>query len=87
MTIDYARAQRESPRLKGALTRAKNSGDPLKVLAAVEKAYDAFDEWGAWPDGWAHWRVALLDAQWTYRRDVDEWDDEILERFAAAERR
>lgn len=62
MSIDYEATRREYPRLKAALTRAKSSGDPLKVLDAVEGAYDRFDAWGAWPDAWALWRIAALDA-------------------------
>jgi hypothetical protein len=59
--IDYARAQREFPRLKGALTRAINAGDWHGVVTACEKAFDAFDEWGAWPDDWHRWENALMD--------------------------
>jgi hypothetical protein len=52
---------------KARLTRAKNSGDPLAVLAAVEKT---LDEWSgkAWPDGWHRWSVALGDAYYAYTR-------------------
>jgi hypothetical protein len=54
-------------RQKSALTRAKNSGDPLKVLDAVEKV---LDEWSgkAWPDDWSRWSVALYDAWAAYER-------------------
>lgn len=85
-TIDYARVKREHPKHKAALTRAKNSGSPLKVLAAVEKAYDAFDTWGAWPDDWAAWRVAAWDAHFDWLRSEEAEDDEgeINDRFSAA---
>lgn len=53
---------------KSALTRAKNSGDPAKVLAAVEKAVKAWNG-AVWPDAWATWRVALEDAANQARRD------------------
>lgn len=48
-------------RLKSRLTRAKNSGDPNKVLAEVKNAVET---WGthAWPDDWSHWKRAAEDA-------------------------
>jgi hypothetical protein len=72
-------------RQKGALTRAVNSGDPLKVLAAVERTLDEWDG-KAWPDGWATWSVALDDASWAFQRDGRYEGDtsEILARFEAA---
>jgi hypothetical protein len=88
--IDYAAAKREGPSLKTALTRAKNSGDPVKVLVAVEKAYAAFDRWGGWPDNWHTWNIAVGDAWFDYRRseayDDDTYDNGgvISARFAAA---
>lgn len=51
----------EYRKLKSALTRAKNSGDPKKVLAAVENAVAVFNA-KIWPDDWALWRIALEDA-------------------------
>jgi hypothetical protein len=62
MPIDYARMQREFPKQKAALTRAKNSGDPQKVLAACKAAVKVWDEIGAWPDVWHTWNIALSDA-------------------------
>jgi hypothetical protein len=50
-------------RQKGALTRAINSGDPLKVLATVQATtaeWEADDQ--AWPDDWARWQRAWGDA-------------------------
>lgn len=50
---------------KAALTRATNSRNPEKVMAAVVKAVR---EWrlppfnGFWPDDWARWQNALDDA-------------------------
>lgn len=76
--IDYDAARREMPKLKAALTRAKNGGDPVKVLAAIEQALDAFDRWGAWPDQWATWKVALDDAFWTFSRS-DAYDDDVYD--------
>lgn len=57
---------------KAALTRAINSGDKDKVIAACKKAVE---EWGdVWPDDWSRWQRALDDIQTTYRLedfDVD----------------
>lgn len=64
MPIDYARARRESPGLKSALTRAERSGDPQKVVAACRKAVVAWNAWGAWPDAWHRWENALRDARY-----------------------
>lgn len=60
MTDRYI-TNRDYRRQKTALTRAVNSGDPLKVLTAVERT---LGEWHdkAWPDDWHRWRVALDDA-------------------------
>ena len=59
---------------KAALTRAKNSGDPEKVVLACQKAVR---EWnadhpcaGAWPDHWSSWQRALDDAL-GYGRSVE----------------
>lgn len=53
--------------IKSALTRAENSGDPEKILAACEDAEAKFDAHG-WPD-W-HSRVARMrsDAQFSVQR-------------------
>lgn len=61
--IDYARMQRTHRKHKAALTRAKNSGDPLKVEAACRAAVREWDEIGAWPDDWATWQAALNDSR------------------------
>ena len=62
-TIDYARMQREAPRLKAMLTRAQKSGDPQKVLTACKEAVRVWNEIGAWPDNWHTWNIALQDAR------------------------
>jgi hypothetical protein len=64
MSIDYERSRREHPKLKTALTRAINSGDPKRVETACRKAVAAWRLWGAWPDDWHRWNVALGDAHW-----------------------
>jgi hypothetical protein len=54
---------------KSRLTRAKNSGDPHKVVAVVTAQ---FDEWNdgdyAYPDNWHDWQRALDDADYAIRR-------------------
>jgi hypothetical protein len=62
MTVDYKAMQNELPKLRAALTRAKNSGDPHKVIAVVDKAARRFDEIG-WPDQWPTWTIAKSDAE------------------------
>ena len=74
MTIDYERMNRIYPKQKAALTRAENSGDPNKVVAAVLKAVHEWNEVGAWPDGWHRWNIAYQDAMsLIYGRMV--WED------------
>lgn len=72
----------EYSKLKANLTRAKNSGDGRKVLAAVEKAVEVF-ETKIWPDDWALWRGALDDASHTtqmqaHRIAVDDEYDRLM---------
>jgi hypothetical protein len=65
--IDYARMNRESPKLKAALTRAEKKGERRSpeqreaVLLACAKAVRVWDEIGAWPDNWSNWQRALDD--------------------------
>jgi hypothetical protein len=65
MPIDYERAKKESPRLKAALTRALNQTNLLNrrlaVINACKQAVAEWDIWGAWPDGWHRWNIALQD--------------------------
>jgi len=68
MPIDYARAAREFPKQKAALTRAINSKDPAKVVAACTKAVKEWDEVGSWPDSWHRWNIALGDAYGWHRQ-------------------
>lgn len=73
---DYQTMNRELPKLKSRLTRAKNAGDPVKILTAVEAAVEAFNRFG-WPDQWSTWRIALEDAYETFRRSA-AGDDDLL---------
>ena len=69
---DYDRLNRMVRRHRSALTRAKNSGDPRKVIAAVDAAFAEFDEPGnIWPDSWHVWNIARLDAVMEVARE--EW--------------
>lgn len=67
---DYDALNKMVRKHKAALTRAKNSGDPEKVVAAVEKAFADFDA-GMWPDNWHLWEIAKRDAELAIRRR--EW--------------
>jgi hypothetical protein len=69
--IDYARARREFPKQKAALTRAIKTGDVNKIRAACAKAVAEWDAVGAWPDDWARWERALNDAlPWYENEDL-----------------
>jgi hypothetical protein len=63
MAINYERAAKLYPKQKAALTRAVNSGDAIKIKAAVTQAVREWNECGAWPDAWSRWQRALDDAQ------------------------
>ena len=49
MSVDYARAKREHPKQKAALTRAVKSRDPERVKAACKAAVAAWETWGPGP--------------------------------------
>ena len=73
MAIDYERAKKSGPKLKAMLTRAlnvqKDATKPgeystlrrMAVLKACKAAVAEWEQWGAWPDGWARWQRALDD--------------------------
>jgi len=65
-------SQREYRRLKSNLTRATNSGDPLKVIKACREARDAF-EGCVWPDDWNRWASAHRDAAHQLQREAMDW--------------
>lgn len=58
----FAQLSKELPNLKRNLTRAKNSGDPRKVVIAADAALKRFEEIG-WPDCWSDFQRARDDAQ------------------------
>ena len=48
---------------KARLTRAINSGDPVRIITAVTNEFDEWDERGvAYPDDWHRWERARQDA-------------------------
>ena len=58
-------------RQKTALTRAINSGDPIKVLLTCRATYQEWNDNNViWPDDWARWRNAWDDALYSLRREV-----------------
>ena len=64
MTIDYALANKLHRKHKSALTRAKNTRDPHKVIAAVNAFYDEFEDAGLpLTDDWHTWSIAKSDAE------------------------
>lgn len=63
---DYAAMKKELPKLRAALTRAKNSKDNDKVIAACDAAFARFDVIG-YPDQHFDWQRARDDAE-NYKR-------------------
>lgn len=49
------------PALKSRLTRAKNTGDPHRVIAVCDEALGLFQDQG-YPDCWHRWEAARDDA-------------------------
>lgn len=62
MPDSYAALEANKRRQKAALTRARNSGDPHKLLAAARAGLRSFDTYG-WPDQWSDWQRAADDAE------------------------
>ncbi len=48
---------------KAALTWAKKTGDPERIIKVCDTALADFDRTGLWPDQWALWETARLEAQ------------------------
>lgn len=69
-------------KLKSRLTRARNSGDPRKVIAAVKEARASFNAFG-YPDDWNRWRIAVDDLTFL-PRDAKMSNDERHEIEALA---
>lgn len=72
MAIDYEYMKKSVRKHKGNLTRAKKSGDPHKVVAAVDAAFKDWDETGnTYPDAWHTWKVAKEDAEHQIRHQTN----------------
>lgn len=56
----YTLTNAEYHKRKAALTRARNSGDPKKIIATVRAARILFEQQG-FPDSWPTWRIAVSD--------------------------
>ena len=77
---DYAKVNLMKRHHKAALTRAKNTGNPAKVIAAVRSAREDFDRHG-WPDQWPLWAIAVRDLEYhedaaireSARIEADAW--------------
>jgi hypothetical protein len=62
--IDYAKAQSLWRKHKSALTRAKKTNDPNKVIAACDAFFTDFDANGLpYPDDWHLFERAREDAE------------------------
>ena len=48
--------------LKSALTRAKRTQDPARIIAACDAAFEVFERDG-YPDTWHTWNIAREDAR------------------------
>ena len=59
--FDYQELNRMVRRHKAALTRARNSGDPRRVVVACRDAVLDFNT-TMWPDNWPLWQNALQEA-------------------------
>jgi hypothetical protein len=53
---------------KSALTKAQNSGDQSRILAAARNALAEFESTGLWPDCWSLWERAKDDATFALQR-------------------
>jgi hypothetical protein len=70
---DYDALNRMVRRQRAALTRAKNSGDPEKVVVVVAEAVREWNRPGMiWPDDWPTWRCALWDATGDHSLELED---------------
>lgn len=55
--------QQQYRTLKSRLTRAENSGDPVKIVSTCREFFDQLDDSNSpYPDDWHRWRIAEIDA-------------------------
>lgn len=64
---DYAAMKKELPKMKAALTKAKNRKAWSTVIALCNEAFARFDQIG-WPDNWSHWQRSRDDAEFEIQR-------------------
>ena len=62
MPHDYTKLQAKFRKHKAALTRAKNSKDPDKIIAACDAFFADFGD-DPLPDNWSLWQRAKDDAE------------------------
>jgi hypothetical protein len=63
MTTQYLTKQQFAT-AKSRLTRAQNTGNPQKVIEAVEQQFNEWDAGDyAYPDDWHRWERAKMDAE------------------------
>lgn len=63
---------RMARRHKAALTRAKNTGDPHRIITACDQAQAEFER-VRWPDYWSLWQRERDDALLAVARSRDPW--------------
>jgi hypothetical protein len=64
MAPDYEYMKKSVRKHKSNLTRAQKSGDPNKVIGAVDAAFKDWDDSGnSYPDQWHNWKRAKEDAE------------------------
>lgn len=70
--VDYDALNKMVKRQKAALTRARNSGNPEKVIIACRDAVREWNKPGAiWPDNWSLWERTLNDMlPWHQQVDI-----------------
>lgn len=56
---------------KARLTRAKNSGDPQRIIDVVDAQFREWDDGDyAYPDCWHNWQRARMDAEMALRYNL-----------------
>lgn len=75
MATDYLAAQKRFRLFKSALTRATNTKDPHKVIAACDAFFAHYERADSepFPDDWHRWERARDDARYTLQRQTDPW--------------
>jgi hypothetical protein len=71
MSHDYARLNKMVRKHMSALTRAKKTRDPDKIITVCDKAFDEFDlPENIYPDNWHLWKAAKQEAEWAKQRGL-----------------